>query len=169
MDRMEMVEQLKGKTGVSYSDAKEALEKSDWDMLGATILLENEGKIEKDSASASSSGAENEEKYDAVVATASGKNDRAGKIVEEMKEFLEKLLRLLCKNFLIVRRKNEVIVKIPLLVLAILCWFCVQAILTMLLIGLFIGCGYCVEGENFRGATNATKMEDAFEREAEER
>lgn len=166
MDRMEMVEQLKGKTGVSYSDAKEALEKSDWDMLGATILLENEGKIEKDSASASSSGAESDEKYDAVVATASGKNDRAGKLADDAKEFLNKLFRLLCKNFLIVRRKNEIVVKLPLLVLAILCWLCVRAILTMLLLGLFIGCGYCVEGENFHGEL---KREEAFEREAEER
>lgn len=40
MTRLEMVEQIREKTGVTYDVAKETLEKSDWDMLDAIIALE---------------------------------------------------------------------------------------------------------------------------------
>ena len=45
MDHFEMVEKLRAKANVSYEEAKAALEASDWDMLDALVLLENEGKV----------------------------------------------------------------------------------------------------------------------------
>ena len=45
MDHFEMVEKLRAKANVSYEEAKAALEKSDWDMLDALVLLESEGKV----------------------------------------------------------------------------------------------------------------------------
>ncbi len=54
MDHIEMVENLRQKANVSYSEAKESLEKANWDMLEAMILLENDGKIEKGTSSSSS-------------------------------------------------------------------------------------------------------------------
>ena len=47
MEQFEKVEKLREKTGVSYEDAKKALEEHDWDMLEAIVALENEGKIKK--------------------------------------------------------------------------------------------------------------------------
>lgn len=47
MDNFEKVEKLVEKTGVDYAKAKEALEKSEWDMLDAVIYLEAEGLIQK--------------------------------------------------------------------------------------------------------------------------
>ncbi|MBQ8569636.1 MAG: DUF4342 domain-containing protein [Oscillospiraceae bacterium] len=44
MDNFKMVEELVNKTHVSYSDAKSALERTNWNMLDAIVLLENEGK-----------------------------------------------------------------------------------------------------------------------------
>ncbi|MCL2564061.1 MAG: DUF4342 domain-containing protein [Oscillospiraceae bacterium] len=46
MDRIEMVERLREKAGVSYEDAKAALETADWDLLDAVVLLEKEGKVQ---------------------------------------------------------------------------------------------------------------------------
>ncbi|MCR4620791.1 MAG: hypothetical protein K5663_01780 [Clostridiales bacterium] len=44
MTRLEMVEKLREKTGVTYDVAREALEKCDWDMLEALISLQkNDG------------------------------------------------------------------------------------------------------------------------------
>lgn len=40
MTRLEMVEKIKEKTGVSYEEARETLEKSNWDMLDAIVALE---------------------------------------------------------------------------------------------------------------------------------
>ena len=46
MDRFELVEKLVKSTGVSYEDAKTALESSGWDLLDAAVWLEKNGKIE---------------------------------------------------------------------------------------------------------------------------
>ena len=40
MTRLEMVEKIREKTGVTYDTAREALEKSDWDLLDALISLD---------------------------------------------------------------------------------------------------------------------------------
>ena len=44
MDHLEMVEKLAQKAGVSYEDAKMALEACGWDMLDALVYLEKLGK-----------------------------------------------------------------------------------------------------------------------------
>ena len=47
MDRFELVEKLVKSTGVSYADAKAALEASGWDLLDAAVWLERNGKTER--------------------------------------------------------------------------------------------------------------------------
>lgn len=42
---IDLVEKLVEKTGLSYTEAKAALERSDWDILEAMINLETQGKI----------------------------------------------------------------------------------------------------------------------------
>ncbi len=46
-NQMELVEKLVERTGVSYGEAKQALEKCDWDLLEAMILLESMGKVDR--------------------------------------------------------------------------------------------------------------------------
>lgn len=50
MDKFDLLEKVVNTTGVSYEDAKNALENCDWDILEAVIYLEKEGKIEKKGA-----------------------------------------------------------------------------------------------------------------------
>lgn len=40
MTRLEMVEKIREKTGVTYEEAREALEKANWDMLDAIVSVE---------------------------------------------------------------------------------------------------------------------------------
>ena len=44
MDQFEKVEKLRERADVSYEEAKEALENSNWDILDAMIYLEQNGK-----------------------------------------------------------------------------------------------------------------------------
>ena len=44
MDNFEKVEKLVEKAGVSYADAKRALEQANGDLLDAMIILEQDGK-----------------------------------------------------------------------------------------------------------------------------
>ena len=48
MDQMEMVEKLRQKANVSYEEARDALEKSAWDLLDALVYLEGQGKIRQE-------------------------------------------------------------------------------------------------------------------------
>ncbi|MCL2842849.1 MAG: ubiquitin [Oscillospiraceae bacterium] len=45
MDRIELVEKLRERAGVTYEEAKAALEESKWDLLDAVVLLEKQGKV----------------------------------------------------------------------------------------------------------------------------
>ena len=47
VDKLKMVERLISKTNISYEEAKEALENNNWDILDATIYLENCGRVNK--------------------------------------------------------------------------------------------------------------------------
>ena len=51
MDKLEKVELVRAKAGVSYQDAKEALEACEYDVLDAIIWLENAGKTDVQTAS----------------------------------------------------------------------------------------------------------------------
>ena len=44
MTRLEMVEKLRKKAGVTYDEARDALENNNWDMLDALIALKREGE-----------------------------------------------------------------------------------------------------------------------------
>ena len=44
MENFDKLQQLVAKTGVSYEDAKAALENNNWDMIDAIIWLEQQGK-----------------------------------------------------------------------------------------------------------------------------
>ncbi len=156
MDHIEMVENLRQKANVSYSEAKESLEKANWDMLEAMILLENDGKIEKGTSSSSSK--ENEKKYEVVAATASVKNDHNEKVKKNMKSFFGRVFRILIDNSLIVRRKESEIITMPLLVFALFCCSDIRFILVLILVGLFLGCGYYIEGSNFSGNSKVNQV-----------
>ncbi|MEG2676682.1 MAG: hypothetical protein RR933_01065 [Oscillospiraceae bacterium] len=44
---LEFAEKLVEKTGVSYAEAKEALENNGWDILEAIFWLESQGKVKE--------------------------------------------------------------------------------------------------------------------------
>ena len=46
MDNFEKVEKLREKAGVSYEEAKAALEQCNYDLLDAMISLEKQGKVQ---------------------------------------------------------------------------------------------------------------------------
>ena len=51
MDKLNLVEKLREKTGITYEDAKRVLEINNWDILEAILDLEKQGKVKKPSVS----------------------------------------------------------------------------------------------------------------------
>ena len=143
MEHIEMVERLHEKAGISYTDAKDALERSGWDMLEALVLLEREGKIAPLTASTSSSADGNS--YEKVTATASRKDSNFHETMNSAREKLRKLFDDSLATDFVVKRQGKEIFRLQVLIALILCVCLWEPILAALAIGLICDCRYSFE------------------------
>ena len=150
MEMLEKVELVREKTGVSYQDAKEALEACEYDVLDAIIWLENEGKADTQTASYETSGgttqvtsAEMKEAQEEHQRTS--KKTKIGEVWSGFCGQCKKIFRAGLDMTFIAERDGQSVVAIPLLfvVLGILFW---GASLWLLIIGLFFGFRYRIDG-----------------------
>jgi hypothetical protein len=129
MDRYEKIEQLVLKLGVSYEDAKNALNACDWDIVKAAGYLKAAGKTaaegdfseEKDTRSKSG-------KFDSALENAGTLLERGGRIMFE------------------VQRNGKHVFTVPLLALVICALFMFWVVVPLLICGLFFGFRYSVHG-----------------------
>ncbi len=117
MDNFEKVEKLVQKTGVSFEEAKDALERANGDLLDAMIVLEREGKAAAPKQSSYSTHYEEQTKYvsvpEQVEHARSEKEEGAG---ETLRKVFGKIWSFLKNNKLIIRKKDgDVFARIPLL------------------------------------------------------
>lgn len=141
MEHMDMVEKLRDKTGVTYEEAKAALEASDWDMLDAVILLERQGKAGGPAAARVTTQPEPEAAPPPPPQTAS--------FSEVMGRFFRWVGRVIQKgnqNHFDVRKGAETIISLPVTALVLLLLFAFWIILPLMIIGLFCGYRYTFRG-----------------------
>ena len=190
MDRIEMVERLREKAGVSYEEAKAALEASDWDLLDAVVMLEKEGKVRD--AGYSTKRATSDEQ-----APQTGKEKKPkGEGFERFMAWLSRVIHKGNTNSLVVMRNNERKFGLPVTAFALLLVFAFYFTIPLLIISLFFGFHYKFVGpdlgkdsinnvmhkatqaaesikEEFKEDTEAVKQDlkedlDELKREAEE-
>ena len=115
MEYFEKVEKLVQKAGVSYEEAKAALDASNGDLLDAMIMLERAGKTAAPKNSTYSTRYEDQTQYVSVTEKigqgGAAEGESAG---EKIKEVLGKIWHVLSRNFLAICRNGETLVKIPL-------------------------------------------------------
>ena len=157
---MELVEKLVEKTGVSYGEAKAMLEKTDWDILEAIIRLESEGRVQgAKTAQYSTSNEANETKQEQ---SGNGTNERRHqhrqnrdncetgenfrKSAKSFGDFLKDVFDKGNHNCLLVHRKNEKIIELPVTAFVILLVFCFWVVIPLMVVGLFLGCRYSFSG-----------------------
>ena len=151
MEMLEKVELVREKTGVSYQDAKEALEACNYDVLDAIIWLENSGKAATKTASYETTGATTVQEASAEMKEAqeeyqrTSKKTKIGEIWSGFCNQCRKIFRAGLDMTFIAERNNERVVAIPLLfvVIGILFW---GASLWLLILGLFFGFRYRIDG-----------------------
>ena len=150
MEMLEKVELVREKTGVSYQDAKEALEACDYDVLDAIIWLESEGKAETKTASyettfASSTTASPEMRQAQEEYREHSKRSKAGEVWSSFCNQAKKIIRAGLDMTFIAERNGERAISLPLLfvVIGVLAW---GASIWLLIIGLFFGFRYRIEG-----------------------
>ena len=108
MDIFEKVEKLVEKAGVSYEDAKAALDKANGDLLDAMIILEKEGKAEAPKQSSYSTEYEQQTQYESVeekVFNDRKSYDKAEQRRERKEKFrsgIDKIKHFMVSNFLII-------------------------------------------------------------------
>ncbi len=149
---LELVEKLVEKTGVSYSEAKAMLERTDWDILEAIIRLEAEGRVQNGKTAQYSTNNDsnanqqnqNQQSKPGKEKSCAGENFK--KSAKSFGEWLKDIFDKGNHNSLQVHRKNEKIVDLPVTAFVILLIFCFWVIIPIMVVGLFLGCRYSFSG-----------------------
>lgn len=141
MDNFEKVEKLKERAKVSYEEARNALEKCNWDMLDAMIYLEKNGKVE----------APEQESYSTqnVITIVEAPKEEKKSFMDYLKQFGYWCCRLVEKgnrNSFCVDRDGEEIINLPLTVLVVLLLCAFWIVLPLLIVGLFFNMKYRFAG-----------------------
>lgn len=165
MDELDKVEQVREKTQASYEDAKAALDAHDGNVLDAIIELERSGKAHTTSASYASYSTQVQEQSE-PVSPEMGRAQEAYRRSVGTSEFWEGVKNVFRKSIdykLIVLSRGEEIIRVPVLVpiCGLLVW---GATIWILIVGLFFGLRYRIEGDV---STVANNINDAMDTAAD--
>lgn len=141
MTHFEMVEKLCEKANVSYEEAKAALEAAQWDLLDAVVLLEQEGRIKKETASHSTQETPVEEETEK-------KKTGRGHDVRKLWNLFLKLLKIGNENDLVVSHKGKQVFSVPVTVVVVLLIFSNLFLLLAMAVSMFFGVRYSFRGEH---------------------
>lgn len=152
MEKLKLVDKLKNKANISYEEAKDALEKSNWDILESMLYLEAQGKVEKPSLSIFYTN-ESKESYNENGEEVNLKEDTNEKNFESKNGF-EGVFEAICKAidtcnniFIEIIRNSRVILKIPFTVLIVLLFFAFWIVIPLMIIGLFFNMEFLVSSK----------------------
>ena len=159
MDHFEMAEKLSQKAGVTFEEAKQALENSDWDMLDAMVMLEKTGIAPHAPAGDGNYTTQPEPAPAPVPKQATGKQEFVS-VMQKLWNFICKLFRKGNTNNFVVSRHNEEIVTMPITVLALLVLIIWPASIILLIIGLFCGLRYRFTGPDFTDGSSINQAMD---------
>lgn len=150
-DNLELVEKLVSKTGISFAEAKAALEQSNWDILDAIIYLEAAGKIDSGKTSEYSTNEEKSEDSEKTE-TDTGKSKKASddfkKTTKGIGEWLRDVFDKGNSNYIEMYRNGERKFGMPVTVFVILLIFGFWGLLPLMIVGLFFGCSYRFSGDD---------------------
>ena len=152
MDRLEKVELVREKCGVSYEEARDALEACGYDVLDAIVKLEREGKTAAQTARYATESERRHEVSPAMQVAQKqyekqSRKTKFGELWEAFWKQVKRFIRATLDMTFVAEREGERVVGIPVLfmILGIFLW---GATIWLLIIGLFFGFKYHIEGAN---------------------
>lgn len=152
MEQLEMVEKLSEKAKVSYEDARDALEASDWDMLEAMILLEKNGKMRREANYRTQPEPSDSEEGHANVKG----------VLRALVDWVVKAINWLVKVSLVITHRGKTVLELPLIVPALLLILGFYLIVPAFVISLFFGVRYSI-----RDAGNAAQVNQIMDTAAD--
>lgn len=161
MEQFEKVEKLRQRANVSYEEAKEALEASDWDLLDAMVYLEKLGKVQGPEKSSYSTDYEEQPQYLSVQETVNNNSQYSSgeSFGKKMGRLFKKLWRIGKENYFRISRRGEEVIKVPVWLFVVALLFAWHVIVPVMLIVLFFECHY-----SFCGKANLDSMNSAMEK-----
>ncbi len=147
MDNFEKVEKIREKTGVSYEEAKAALEANNYDLLDAVIYLEKQGKTNSSSANYST-GWDN---HTSLLVTETPKEDEkrkndASDSISAFFSWVGGLIKKAWENKFVIEKDGKEVGQMPVLVLIILMFSFFWVIVPLMIVGLFFNFRYSFKG-----------------------
>lgn len=152
MEKVQMVEKLRSKTNISYEEAKDALENTNWDILDAVVYLERIGKIKKPSVSTYFTNEYKEVPKENLNEITESNEKKKEKFSES---FFETICRIIDKGntiLFVIKKNNKVILKLPITVIVLLIVFTFSTIILLLIVGLFFEMEFSLEGYNMENS-----------------
>ena len=158
MTNLEMVELLREKAGITYEEAKEVLEQSNWDPLEAVLLLEKQGRTPPGGDGYSTKDMHEEPRQ----------QERSGhlgakKAAHRLSRIIRRLVRAGNANHFIITRRDQELLSLPVTACAVILLFTFWFSLIALAVGLFCGLRYSFRGPNL----GKQVINDAMERAAD--
>ena len=139
-----VIEKLRKQAQVSYEDAKEALEMTEWDVLDAYVWLEARGKV--GSMVVEEEAEENTENYVEEKKEETMNNEN----VKQDENLIAKLLRMGRENRLVARNKNGRMGSLSIWGLVFVVLFFRKAALILFLFGLLMQVKFSFEGPDMK-------------------
>ena len=158
MTNFEMVELLREKAGITYEEAKEVLEQSNWDPLEAVLLLEKQGKTPPGGQTYSTKS-EQEERQTPPRSGHLG----AKRAANRLGHTIGRLVRTGNANHFVITRRGDELLSLPVTAFALILVFTFWFSLIALTVGLFCGLHYSFRGPNL----GKQSINDAMERAAD--
>ncbi len=161
VDKLNLVEKLREKTGITYEDAKRVLEINNWDILDAILDLEKQEKVKGPSVSIfyTNEYKESYEEENTEYNFEEIKKDSNYKSNNTFEGIFEVICKAIdtCNNiFIEIKGKNNFFLKFPLTVVIVLLIFGFWLLIPLVVIGLFLDIEFSVESKKI----NTNKIND---------
>ncbi len=159
MATLEQVEKIREKTGVSFEEAKAALEACNDDLLDAIIYLERQGKVNEPAGGgyySSQTGEQGPQYQDNGGYYNDGRNNCGSNFRESMGRFgrfCSSIFNIGNTNYLEAEKNGTIMFTVPVTVIVVLLIFFFWVIVPLFVVSLFFGFHY-----HFRGAEIGTEQ-----------
>ena len=159
MTNQEMVDLLREKADVSPEVARDALERANWDLLDAVLVLEKDGHLSFGAEAYSTKAEEAGEEAPREKEGHAGARNAA----RWLGQTIRKLVRIGNANQFVISRRDEEILNISVTAFALILIFLNWVAVVALVIGLFCGLRYSFRGPNLGKQTINGAMDRAAE------
>ncbi|MCR5521915.1 MAG: DUF4342 domain-containing protein [Lachnospiraceae bacterium] len=146
MDNFEKVEKIREKTGVSYEEAKAALEANNYDLLDAVIYLEKQGKTNSSSANYSTGWDGHTNLLVTERPNSREKKRDASDSVGTFFSWIGSLIKKAWENKFVIEKNGREVGQMPVLILIALMFGFFWAVIPLLIVGLFFDFRYSFKG-----------------------